>query len=284
MFETAELNQSLSAQRYDAELPALRAKLLQAHFDLRTRKFPVLVIVSGADGAGKGELVHRLNEWLDPRGVETHAFWATSDEERERPPYWRFWRALPGRGRIGIFFGSWYTAPIIRRVFRETKVRQLDVALDRIVALEQMLADDGAEMVKFWLHLPKQAQKKRLKKLEAEGRIAPDDWKHFKLYDRFTKVSERALRHTDTGAAPWHVIEATDRRFREFTAGRILLEALQRRLTAAAETARPRVLQTTVAARAPVPKASILDHLDVSGKLTEAEYARQLEKQLSALT
>ena len=284
MFETAELNQSLSAQRYDAELPALRAKLLQAHFDLRTRKFPVLVIVSGADGAGKGELVHRLNEWLDPRGVETHAFWATSDEERERPPYWRFWRALPGRGRIGIFFGSWYTAPIIRRVFRETKVRQLDVALDRIVALEQMLADDGAEMVKFWLHLPKQAQKKRLKKLEAEGRIAPDDWKHFKLYDRFTKVSERALRHTDTGAAPWHVIEATDRRFREFTAGRILLEALQRRLTAAAETARPRVLQTTVVARAPVPKASILDHLDVSGKLTEAEYARQLEKQQSALT
>lgn len=284
MFETAELNQSLSAQRYDAELPALRAKLLQAHFDLRTRKFPVLVIVSGADGAGKGELVHRLNEWLDPRGVETHAFWATSDEERERPPYWRFWRALPGRGRIGIFFGSWYTAPIIRRVFRETKLRQLDVALDRIVALEQMLADDGAEMVKFWLHLPKKAQKKRLKKLEAAGRIAPDDWKHFKLYDRFTKVSERALRHTDTGAAPWHVIEATDRRFREFTAGSILLEALQRRLTAAAETARPRVLQTTVAARAPVPKASILDHLDVSGKLTAAEYARQLEKQQSALT
>jgi polyphosphate:AMP phosphotransferase len=284
MFETAELNQSLSAQRYDAALPALRAKLLQAHFDLRTQKFPVLVIVSGADGAGKGELVHRLNEWLDPRGVETHAFWETSDEERERPPYWRFWRALPGRGRIGIFFGSWYTAPIIRRVFGETKLRQLDVALDRIVALEQMLADDGAEIVKFWLHLPKQAQKKRLKKLEAAGRIAPDDWKHFKLYDRFTKVSERALRHTDTGAAPWHVIEATDRRFREFTAGSILLEALQRRLTAAAETARPRVLQTTVAVRAPVQKASILDHLDVSGKLTEAEYGRQLEKQQSALT
>ena len=284
MFETAELNQSLSAQRYDAELPALRAKLLQAHFDLRTRKFPVLVIVSGADGAGKGELVHRLNEWLDPRGVETHAFWETSDEERERPPYWRFWRALPGRGRIGIFFGSWYTAPIIRRVVGDTKLRELDVALDRIVALEQMLADDGAEIVKFWLHLPKKAQKRRLKKLEAEGRIAPDDWKHFELYDRFTKASERALRHTDTGAAPWHVIEATDRRFREFTAGSILLEALQRRLTAAAETARPRVLQTTVAARAPVPKASILDHLDVSGKLTAAEYARQLEKQQSALT
>ena len=288
MFEAAELNQSLSAQRYEAQLPALRAQLLQAHFDLRTQKFPVLVIVSGADGAGKGELVHRLNEWLDPRGVETHAFWETSDEERERPSYWRFWRALPGRGRVGIFFGSWYTAPIIRRVFGETKRRQLEVALDRIVVLEQMLADDGAEIVKFWLHLSKKAQKKRLKKLEAEGRIGPDDWKHFALYDRFTPVSERALRHTDTGAAPWHVIEATDRRFREFAAGSILLEALQRRLKAAAASARPRGPAVTVAragpAPTPGPKASILDHLDVAGRLTEAEYARQLEKQQAALT
>ena len=80
MFEAAELNQSLSSQSYDAKLPALRAKLLQAHFDLRSQRFPIVVIISGADGAGKGELVHRLNEWLDPRGVETHAFWDTSDE------------------------------------------------------------------------------------------------------------------------------------------------------------------------------------------------------------
>ena len=292
MFETAELNQSLSAQRYDARLPALRAKLLQAHFDLRTMKFPVIVIVSGADGAGKGELVHRLNEWLDPRGVETHAFWETSDEERERPPYWRFWRAMPGRGRIGIFFGSWYTAPIIRRVFGETKGRQLDVELDRIAALEQTLAADGAEIVKLWLHLPKKAQKKRLKKLEEEGRIAPDDWKHFGLYDRFTKVSERALRHTDTGAAPWHVVEATDRRFREFTAGSILLEALERRLKGAATAAAARAPRPVRAAPSapvavapsPVAKASVLDHLDLSGRLTLAEYGRQLEKLQAALT
>ena len=105
MFASAELGQSLSPQRYDADLPGLRAQLLQAHLDLRGQKFSVLLIVSGADGSGKGELVHRLNEWLDPRGVETHAFWAVSDEERERPLYWRFWRALPGRGRIGSLFG-----------------------------------------------------------------------------------------------------------------------------------------------------------------------------------
>jgi AMP-polyphosphate phosphotransferase len=277
MFEAAELNQSISPRQYDAQLPRLRAKLLQAHFALRSQKFPVIVVVSGADGAGKGELVHRLNEWLDPRGVETDAFWAPSDEESERPPYWRFWRAMPARGRIGIFFGSWYTDPIIRRVYRKTKPRNFDVALDRIVTLERMLAADGAEFVKLWLHLPKKAQRKRLEKLEEDGRIGPDDWKHFEVYDQFTKVSERALRHTDTTTAPWHVIEATDRRYRELTACKILLAALQRRLAAA-----PAARKAPAARAAPVPtpaaSASILNHVDLSGRLSEREYARQLDK------
>ncbi|HND61668.1 MAG TPA: polyphosphate:AMP phosphotransferase, partial [Opitutaceae bacterium] len=239
MFDSAELGHAVTQARYDAALPKLRSRLLEAHFQLRHQKFPVIVVVSGADGAGKGDLVHRLNEWLDPRGVSTHAFWAASDEERERPPYWRFWRALPPRGRIGILFGSWYTEPIIRRVFHEMKSGRFDRALDRVVAFEKMLAADGALLVKLWLHLPKAAQKARLKKLERDGRIAPDDWKHFKLYDRFTKVSARALRHTDSSVAPWHVIEATDRRYRELTAGQILLDALTARLKAAAQPAAP---------------------------------------------
>jgi len=286
MFEIAELNQTLSPKSYDAKLPALRAKLLKAHFELRSQKFPIILIISGADGAGKGELVHRLNEWLDPRGVETHAFWDSSDEERERPPYWKFWRALPARGRIGIFFGSWYTSAIIRRVLKKNKNRQFDSELDRIVEIERMLRDDGAEFVKLWLHLPKAAQKKRLKALEAEGRIAPDDWKHFRLYDRFTKVSERAIRHTDTGAAPWHLIEATDRRFREFTAGQILLKALQDRLKQAAKgaPAGPKPEEASTPKKAARRAASILDSVNLSQRLTEAEYARQLQKYQASLS
>ena len=299
MFETAELGQTLTPKRYDAGLPKLRAELLNTHFALRNEKFAVIVIVSGADGAGKGELVHRLNEWLDPRGVETHAFWETSDEERERPLYWRFWRAMPGRGRIGIFFGSWYTAPIIRRVYGEIKESQLDIELDRIAAFEQMLVDDGAVFVKLWMHLPKKEQKKRIKKLEADGRAAPDDWDHYERYDKFTKVSERALRRTDSGAAPWHVIEATDRRYRELTAGTILLEAMQSKLKAAAGAAAARSAATSVTSAAKRPVAatrakertaaaerteSVLAHVDLSQRLTDAEYARQLEQQQRKLT
>ena len=284
MFEAAELGQKVSREVYDAELPKLRSALLNAHFALRTQKFPVIVIVSGADGAGKGETVHRLNEWLDPRGVATHAFWEASEEERERPPYWRFWRALPGHGRIGIFFGSWYTAPIIRRVYHDSKRSGLDTELDRIVAFEKMLTDDGALIVKLWLHLPKKVQKKTLQKLEATGRLGPDDWKHFKLYDRFTRISERALRHTGTGHAPWHVIEASDRRYRELAIGRTLLAAIEQRLDAAAISvpkagARPAITSVPAPAKrkATTKKdSSILAHLDLTQKIGDAEYAQEL--------
>jgi len=285
MFEAAELNQSLSPKRYDSELPGLRSSLLEAQFDLRKSPFSVIVIVSGADGAGKGELVQRLNEWLDPRGVETHAFWSVSDEERERPAHWRFWRALPGRGRIGIYFGSWYTQPIISRVEGDMTRGRFTMALDRILALERMLAADGTQIVKLWLHMPKKAQKKRLKKLDRKGRIAPGDWEHFELYDRFTRISERALRHTDTGSAPWHVIEATDRRFREFTAGRLLLEHIEKGLktmrgagTASAKAAGPRISMPPAAG-----SSSILDHVDLKKRMAREEYERQLKKQQNAM-
>ena len=234
MFEVAELGRKVSRQEFDEAVPALRSGLLEAQFALKSRKFPVIIIVSGADCAGKGEFVHRLNEWLDPRGVDTHAFWQSSDEEQARPRFWRFWRALPARGRIGIFFGSWYSEPMVRRVYREIKGSQLDGELDRIAFFEKMLADDGALIIKLWFHLSRKEQARRLKHLQRDPhtrhRVRPADRKNLKLYDRFIKTSERVIRRTDSAQCPWHLIEATDRRYRELAAGRILLESLQARL------------------------------------------------------
>ena len=102
--------------------------------------------------------------------MSTVAFWDESDEERERPPYWRFWRRLPPRGSIGILFGSWYTHPVVARVYKQLKQSDLEAELVRINELERMLTDDGAVVVKLWFHLSKKAQKKRLRK------IAEDDF------------------------------------------------------------------------------------------------------------
>ncbi len=290
MFECVELGHRLAKEQYDAELPRLRSELLQAHFQLRGRDFPVIIIVSGADGAGKGALVHRLNDWLDPHGVETHAFWEASDEERERPPYWRFWRAMPGRGRIGILFGSWYSEPLVDRVYGRIRNSDFDAALDRIAAFEQMLVDDGAVLVKLWLHLAKAEQKQALRKLDKEGRVTPLDWKHFKMFDRFIQATERTIRRTDSGPAPWHLIEATDRRYREFTAGTLLLQAIRQRLRTAAAAAKSGARESGAAAKErparkarAAPAESVLDRVDLTQKLTEAEYRDALESHQTRL-
>ncbi|MGA2175763.1 MAG: polyphosphate:AMP phosphotransferase [Verrucomicrobiota bacterium] len=289
MFEVAELGRKVSRQEFDKALPALRSELLEAQFALKGRKIPVIIIVSGADCAGKGEFVHRLNEWLDPRGVDTHAFQEGSDEERARPRYWRFWRALPARGRIGIFFGSWYSEPLVRRVYRETKGSELDGELDRIAFFEKMLADDGALIIKLWFHLSKKEQARRLKDLQRDPhtrhRVRPEDRRNLKLYARFIKTSERAIRRTDSAQCPWHLIEATDRRYRELAAGRIILEALQTRLKEGGA-GKVQAAATPPPARRAHAKSgkTVLDHVDLSQKLTARQYREGLAEYQGRLT
>src|SRR5688572_11787917 len=112
MFEAAGLGRTLSRDAYKKRVPALRAALLDAQQRLSAAPFPVIVVFAGVDGAGKGETVNLLNEWMDPRWIVTRAFGEPSDEERERPEAWRYWRELPPKGRIGLFLSSWYWRPV----------------------------------------------------------------------------------------------------------------------------------------------------------------------------
>lgn len=281
MFEAAELGHKLSKGEYKRIEPKLRVDLLNAQYQLsQLGKFPVIVLISGVRGAGKGETVNLLNEWMDPRHIHTHAFDNPSDEELERPPMWRYWRALPPKGKIGILFGSWYTAPIIDRVFRRSKAKDLLHAVEEINRFEKMLADDGALILKFWFHLSKKAQRKRLKALESDPqtrwRVTERDWSFFKLYDRFYRVSEDALRETSTAWAPWIVVEGSDPEYRALTAGKTLLEAMSKRLSAPPE--RRSKKSDAAPLVEPVDNLHLLDRLDLSQTLPKKRYQKELVK------
>ncbi len=234
MFEAAELGRTVSKAVYNKKDPELRTALLDAQFKLRELPFPVIIIVSGVEGAGKGEVVNELNRWFDTRGVQTHAFWGESDEEHERPRFWRFWRKLPPKSTIGVLFGSWYTTPIIDRVFGKRTKAEFESELDRFSEFERLLSNDGALIIKFWFHLTKKAQQKRLKQDQKEGKGSPLLKEYAKSYNRFKAVSETAIRATDSGFSPWHIVEAEDRRYRNLAVGETLLNAIQRRLDSAA--------------------------------------------------
>jgi len=222
MFESANLDHGVSKPVYRREEPKLRGQLLDSQYDLKENgRFPVLILIAGVEGAGKGETVNLLNEWMDPRHVLTHGFGEPSDEELERPHLWRFWKALPPKGKVGVFFGAWHTDPIVKRVYGEISAAQFGNDIDEIVRLEKMLCDEGVLLLKYWFHVSRKVQKKRLK-AQGEDANLP--------YRKFLKVSETFVRRTSTAEAPWIVIPGADGRYRALTFGRHLLAAMRERL------------------------------------------------------
>jgi polyphosphate:AMP phosphotransferase len=288
MFETAELGQTLDEDTYKERLPALREKLLDAQIQLRAQaRFPVILLFGGVASAGKGETVQKLTEWMDPRFVEVHAVGAPSSEERERPPMWRFWRRLPPKGKIGIFFGGWYRDPIHARVFAKGSEAELVSALGDVRRFEQMLADEGALILKFWLHLSKKAQRRRLDEFWADKktryRVDEEDLEQARRYDKYRSAGARMLSETDLPHAPWRVIEGVDRRHRNWNTGQALLTALQRRLASSdgapvASGANGQAAPPDVEAPS-VHGLPIVRTLDLTRALDKPEYEAELEAQ-----
>ena len=284
MFESAELGHKIDKATYDAEVPLLREALLEAQIELAAlAKFPVIILVGGLDGAGRGETVNLLNEWMDPRFVQTHGMGDPSEEELDRPMMWRFWRALPPRGRIGVFLGSWYTWPILNHVNGVTQATDLDQSLERAKRLEKMLVDEGALIIKFWMHLSKDKQEKRLKVLEKDPktrwRVTSRDWEHFALYDKFLGVHEKVIRHTSTAEAPWILVEGYNAHYRNITVGKAIHEAIRKRLAVAAIQPVKAPVLTTVPALSPSrDPLTLLTSLDLEQKIDKKTFELELEK------
>ena len=279
MFESAELGHTIDKEAYRKEVPLLRADLLDAQFDFREKgKFPVVILISGVDGAGKGETINVLYEWMDPRYLSTLAFSAPTDEERQRPYMWRFWRALPAKGRIGIFAGSWYSSPIAERIAGAVSKADLDQRMDQINRFEAMLVHEGALVLKFWFHLSKEGQRKRLKALENDPRTAwrvtKESWSRLKTYDKLQEVAGHVLRMTNTPWAPWIVVEGTDDRYRSLTVGRIVLDALTNKLADARDQNFPVAPPMTLKG----DSLDVLTALDLAQKLDKKRYETELAK------
>ena len=277
MFEAAELDHTVAKADYKREEAELRRALLEAQRALgEQRRFPVLILIAGVEGAGKSETVHLLNEWLDPRFIEVTGFALPTEEEAAHPPMWRFWRALPRKGRIGVFFGAWQTMPILERVLGKLGAGGFAARMEEILRLERMLAAEGVLLIKYWFHLSKAQQKKRIKALEKDRetswKVTRYDRTLFERYDDFIAVCEPFLRETSTGEAPWTVVPAADERYRALFVGRHLLGALRARLEAqAAPPPAP-----SVAASPPPDKVNIIRALTLKQEMPREAYDKAL--------
>ena len=192
--------------------------------------FPIIVVVSGIRGAGGVDTLNLLNTWMDPRWIHTHVFDAPSDEERERPPFWRYWRSLPEAGNMGLYLDGWYGDDVAAHCRGHTTAPAFAAQIKRIAAFERGLCDDGALIVKIWLHLSKGEQRRRADthRIDPVFGFRPSDaaWPQPAPYDAFTTAAAKSLRATSTAEAPWHVIDAADDNYRRATVLTILRDAV----------------------------------------------------------
>jgi polyphosphate:AMP phosphotransferase len=277
----------MSKKAYEARLPDVRAALVRMQVELKSAKFPVVLVIGGVEASGKGDVVNILNGWLDPRGFETFAFHEPTDEERERPAMWRYWRTLPQNGRMAIFAGGWHADAMGQDPRTARELAQFDAMLRRISWFEGQLAASGALIVKIWLHLSKGAQRARLREIESDPRtawrISPEDWKSQRDYDRLARLAERMRSATHQAGAPWYIIGAEDTRSRNLAVADVLLSRFRIHIRARSRAARARGRsRKRIVPLRPAGLRRLLS-LSLESKLSQASYEKKRDKWLGRL-
>ncbi|MBI5070039.1 MAG: phosphate--AMP phosphotransferase [Deltaproteobacteria bacterium] len=279
MLETVDLKRKLDRVRYERLFRPLRDRLSLLQRAVYEARIPVLVVFEGWDAAGKGDTIEKLVGRIDPRGYEVHVTRAPTEEEELRPFLWRFWVRLPERGGVGIFDRSWYRRVLSDRVERGVPKAAWRTAYDEINQFERMLADDGTLIVKFFLHISREEQRRRFEKMERSAdeawRVTRQDWKAHRKYGAYAEAAEEMLERTSTPWAPWTVVAATDKRHRRVQVFETLAEAMERALLAHREkqkAPKPR------AARPPRLERTVLDDADLGKKLSDERYEKELSR------
>jgi len=273
MFAEAEADPSLSREAFKKQETRLRTALVKAQYArLQAGERALLIVVAGIDGAGKGATVNLLNEWMDPRHIRTQGFGPPDDLERQLPAFWRYWNALPAKGRTGIVFGSWYAPLLFEGARKHPDTERLDALATGIRRFENQLAADGVQVLKLWFHLSPKAQKARSKRLlaspETAWQVLPDDLLAQKHFDRLRESGHHAISRTDSPHAPWVVIPSADDNQRAVAAAQAVLHALQRGAI--------RVPAAAVAGAGQAARRDVLGKLDYSGSVDKDDYESRL--------
>jgi polyphosphate kinase 2 (PPK2 family) len=256
MLDEVDLTQSLDKKEYKKLMPALRNRLYALQKAAWDAKVPVVILFEGWDAAGKGTSIQTLTARLDPRGFKLYPIRAARTSEQKRPWLWRFWLKLPGRGEWAMFDRSWYGRVLVERVENLTPESDWRRAYRDIVDFERTIADDGCLIIKFWLHISKQEQKSRFKKLVHDPltawQVTAEDWEHHSKYDDYLLAVEEMLERTATEWGPWTIVEATDRYWTHVKIFRTIIAALEERLSAIPGALPP----------APPPAATVTEDLE----------------------
>jgi polyphosphate:AMP phosphotransferase len=280
MLSELALDKKVDEKTYKEEIAALEEKLALLQRQAKDQGMPTLIVFEGWETAGKGTMINELLMPLDPRGYNAYFIKEPTEEEYFRPFLWRFWTKTPEKGRIALFDQSWYRHVSIEKMDGLLKKGDYETAFDDINSFEKQLADDGVLMIKFFLHISRDEQKKRLKKLESDPatawKVSKKDWKMNKNYEKYIPVYERMIQETDTEYAPWTVVEAQSKKFAKLKIFTKVAEVMQAGLDALAKKAAKK--EDVDACLHPESLASsVLSKIDLAKIMDPEDYKNELK-------
>jgi polyphosphate kinase 2 (PPK2 family) len=239
MLDKIDLSKKVDKKTYKRVMPILEDRLYQVQKATWDSGIPVVILFEGWDASGKGTSIQKLTTPIDPRGFKLYPIRASRTHEKKYPWLWRFWLKLPARGEWAIFDRSWYGRVMVERVEKLIPEGDWLRAYRDIVEFERTIADDGTQIIKFFLHISKQEQKRRFENLSKDPlnawHVTPEDLDHHRRYDDWLLAYEEALERTETEWGPWTIVEATDRRHTWMKIYQTIIDSLGERLKIAFE-------------------------------------------------
>ena len=234
MLDKIDLSKSIDKRVYKRVFPELAEQLFNVQKGSWDAGIPVIILFEGWDAAGKGTSIQKLTQPLDPRGYKLYPIRAARTYEKKHPWLWRFWQKLPARGEWAIFDHSWYGRVFVERVENLIPESEWRRAYRDIVDFERVLADDEHVLIKFFLHISKQEQKRRFEKLIKDPltayHVTSEDWEHHQHYDNWLLAYEEAFERTETEWGPWTIVEATDRRHTWIKIYQTIIQTLEEKM------------------------------------------------------
>lgn len=207
----------------------------------------LLIVLQGIDGSGKDGTIKHIMSGVNPQGVEVHSFKHPSDEELDHDFLWRHAATLPGRGQITIFNRSHYENVLISRVHPQLVLAERIPGFDNVEKIdndfwtmryrqikrfEKNITQNGTQIVKFYLHLSKEEQRKRflarIDDKEKHWKFSSGDITERGFWNQYEKAYEEALANTSTKIAPWYIIPADDKWYAHLLIGKIIIEKLKK--------------------------------------------------------
>lgn len=228
---TYPYRRKMGRTEYEAHKRLLQIELLQVQHWVKETGQRLLMIFEGRDAAGKGGTIKRFNEHLNPRGSRVVALSKPTESERGQWFFQRYIERLPTAGEMVFYDRSWYNRAVVEPVMGFCTPEEHKIFLRQAPLIEEMLAESGITIFKFWFSVSREEQLRRFLSRSQDAlkqwKLSPVDVESLGKWDEYTAVKKSMFEHTDTPCAPWTVVRSDDKKRARLATMRYVLSALE---------------------------------------------------------